>query len=152
MAEDGVEHGGLVTTIGGLTRPGVPVVRAVLRPRPLVDVSGRRIAFFGTAPPAQHGRIAAHLEETYGAEVVHVSGNLSDRAALRVELARLAADVVVVELKAAAVDVVAEEATRRGLDVVLAANDVVPLAGEPDLDLAIERLAAEALSSETVGV
>ena len=39
-----------------------------------------------------------------------------------------------VELKAAAIDVVAEAGLARGIDVVLAANDVVPLAGEPDLD------------------
>ena len=39
-----------------------------------------------------------------------------------------------VELKAAAIDVVAEAGLARGIDVVLAANDVVPLAGEPHLD------------------
>jgi cyclic 2,3-diphosphoglycerate synthetase len=39
-----------------------------------------------------------------------------------------------VELKAAAIDVVAEAAHARGVEVVLAANDVVPLDGEPDLD------------------
>ena len=152
MAEEGVGHDALAAAIGELTRTGVPVVRAVLRPHPLADVSGRRVAFFGTAPPAQHGRIAAHLEVVSGAEVVHVSGNLSDREALRAELAHLDTDVVVVELKAAAIDVVAEEAARLGIDVVLAANDVVPLAGEPDLDPAIERLATEAVSNTTVGV
>ena len=38
------------------------------------------------------------------------------------------------ELKAAAIDVVAEEALADGAEVVLATSDVVPLAGEPDLD------------------
>jgi len=152
MAEEGVEHGKLAAAIGELTRPGVPVVRAVLRPRPLDDVRGRRIAFFGTAPPAQHDRIAAHLGGACGAEVVHVSGQLSDRAALRAELAHLDADVIVVEVKAAAIDVVAEEASRLGIPVVLAANDVVPLAGELDLDLEFERLAAEAIATAAVGV
>ena len=79
-------------------------------------------------------------------------GSLSDRAALRAELAHLDADVVVVEIKAAAIDVVAEEAARLGIPVVLAANDVVPLPGEPDLDVELERLAAEAISSAVVGV
>jgi cyclic 2,3-diphosphoglycerate synthetase len=152
MAEDGVEHGKLAAALGELTRPGVPVVRVVLRPRPLDDVRGRRVAFFGTAPPAQHDRIAAHLGEAYGAEVTHVSGKLSDRGALRAELAHLEADIIVVEVKAAAIDVVAEEAARLGIPVVLAANDVVPLAGEPDLDLELERLAAEAISTAAVGV
>ncbi len=55
------------------------------------------------------------------------------------------ADVFLVELKAAAVDVVVEEAHRRGVRVVIAANDVVPLAGEPDLDVELDRLASEAI-------
>ena len=38
------------------------------------------------------------------------------------------------ELKAAAIDVVAEAALARGAEVVLAANDVVALAGDTDLD------------------
>ena len=75
---------------------------------------------------------------------MHVSGSLADRARLRDELSRIDADVFVVELKAAAVDVVVEEASRRGVRVVVAANDVVPLPGEPDLDDELERLAAEA--------
>jgi len=152
MAEDGVAHGRLAAAIAELTRPGVPVVRVVLRPRPLDDVRGRRIAFFGTAPRAQHARIAAHLEAVYGAEVTRVSGNLSDRAALRGELAHLDANAIVIEIKAAAIDVVAEEAARLGIPVILAANDVVPLPGEPDLDLGLERLAVEAISSAVVGV
>ncbi len=152
MAEDDLEHGELAVALADLTRPGVPVVRAVLRPRPLDDVRGRRIAFFGTAPTAQHGRIAAHLAAAYGAEVTYVSGNLSDRSALRLELAHLDADVVVVEVKAAAIDVVVEEASRLGIPVVLAGNDVVPLPGEVDLDLELERIATEALTEATVGV
>jgi len=79
-----------------------------------------------------------------------VSGSLSDRAALRAELAHLDADVVVVEIKAAAIDVVAEAAARLGIPVVLAGNDVVPLPGEPDLDAELERLAAEAISHSVV--
>ena len=55
-------------------------------------------------------------------------------AALRKELVDVRADVFLVELKAAAIDVVAEEALAHGAEVVLATSDVVPLAGEPDLD------------------
>ena len=50
------------------------------------------------------------------------------------ELVDVRADVFLVELKAAAIDVVAEEALAHGAEVVLATSDVVPLAGEPDLD------------------
>ena len=139
-------------SFGELTRPGVPIVRAVLRPRPLGDVRGRRVAFFGTAPARSTTASPSISATAYGADVVAVSGSLSDRAALRRELAGLDADVLVVEVKAAAIDVVAEEAARRGIPVVLAANDVVPLPGEADLDAELERLAAEAISSAVVGV
>ena len=152
MAEVGVEHGALASAMSALTRPGVPIVRVVLRPRPLEDVRGRGVAFFGTAPAAQHVQIAEHLEQAYGAHVVHVSGSLSDRGALRAEIAGLDCDVIVVEVKAAAIDVVAEEASRKGIPVVLAANDVLPLGGEPDLDAEVERLAREAMANAAVGV
>jgi cyclic 2,3-diphosphoglycerate synthetase len=114
-------------------------------------VRGQRVAFFGTAPAAQHGRIAAHLDAVYGADVVQVSGSLSDRSSLRRELEQLDADVVVVEVKAAAIDVVAEEAAAHGIPVVLAGNDVVPLRGEADLDLVVEQLAVEAIENALVG-
>jgi len=152
MAEEGGPHARVARALRELTRPGVPVVRAVLRPRPLEDVRGRRIAFFGTAPAAQHARIAAHLERAHGAEVTSVSGTLSDRRALRDELSRLAADAGVVELKAAAIDVVAEHAAALGIPVILAGNDVVPLPDGPDLDLVLARLAEEAMAGAAVGV
>jgi cyclic 2,3-diphosphoglycerate synthetase len=154
MAEEGVAHESLARAFGDLTRPGVPVVRAVLRPRPLEDVRGRRVAFFGTAPPAQHDRIAVHLERAYGATVTGVSGNLSSRGALREELSLLDADAIVVEVKAAAIDVVAEHAARLGIPVILAGNDVLPLPGEPelDLDLLLDRLAQEAMAGAVAGV
>jgi cyclic 2,3-diphosphoglycerate synthase len=125
-------------------RTGVPVIATILRPRPTEPVSGRRVAFFCTAPEEAHAGLERHLREAHGADVVHVSGNLSDRTALRAELPSVDADVFLVELKAAAVDVVAEEALARGAEVVLAANDVVPLPGEPELDLELRRLAEEA--------
>jgi cyclic 2,3-diphosphoglycerate synthase len=59
------------------------------------------------------------------ADIVHVSRNLGDRAALAIELALVDADTYLVEVKAAAIDVVAEHALARGSRVVLAANDVL---------------------------
>ena len=114
--------------------PGPRWWRRVLRPRPAADVSGRTVACITTARPAAHGIIAGAPHGALRGEVVHVSGNLADRAALRDELPKVRADVFVVELKAAAIDVVAEHALSRGIDVVLAANDVVPLQGEAGLD------------------
>jgi cyclic 2,3-diphosphoglycerate synthetase len=146
MAEPDAPHGPLAEAMRAHVRPGTPVLRAVVRPRPLEPVSGESVAFFCTAPPAGHERLAGHLEEAHGARVTHVSGNLADRARLREDLARTDADVYVVELKAAAVDVVVEEARRRDVRVVLAANDVVPVPGELSLDAELERLAAEAIA------
>src|SRR5207237_6753796 len=105
-----------------------------LRLRPLEPLHGRRTAVFTAGPAATE-----HLD----ADVVHVSHRLADRGALGEELARLDADVYLVEIKAAAIDVVAETARARGAEVVFAANDVVPLPGEPDLDEALLALAAQ---------
>ena len=120
------------------------VIATVLRPRPADDVSGRRVAFFSTAPESAHAAIERHLAEEHGADVVHVSGALSDRSRLGQELESVDADVFLVELKAAAIDVVAEAAAERDVEVVLAGSDVLPAAGERDLDDELRRLAAEA--------
>jgi cyclic 2,3-diphosphoglycerate synthetase len=122
-------------------RPGTPVIVTTVRPRPLERVRGRRVAYFCAAPPSAHSKLAGHLSEVHGADVVHVSGNLAARDALRSELATLDADVFLVELKAAAIDVVAEAGVARGVEIVLAANDVVSVAGEPDLDEQLLRMA-----------
>jgi cyclic 2,3-diphosphoglycerate synthetase len=99
----------------------VPVVEAELRLAPAEPLAGRRVAVFTTGPAP-----TKHLD----AEVVHVSRDLANRAALRDELEHLDADVYLVELKAAAIDVVATAAAERGVDVVLADNEVVA----PELD------------------
>jgi cyclic 2,3-diphosphoglycerate synthetase len=111
----------------------VPVLQTIFRPRPVSDVSGRRVAYFSTAPPAAHARLREHLRREHGAEIVHVSGNLSRRPELRADLASLearSADVYLVELKAAAIDVVAETAAERGVPVVLCDNEVRTVDGE----------------------
>jgi cyclic 2,3-diphosphoglycerate synthetase len=125
--------------------PDVPVVPVVLRPEPTEPVDGRRVAYFGTVIRPE---LEAHLREAHGADVVHVSGSLADRAALRAELDGVDADVWLVELKAAAVDVVAETGLERGVRVVPARNDVVPVEG--DLDGELLRLAEEAAEAARV--
>jgi cyclic 2,3-diphosphoglycerate synthetase len=120
-----------------VVRPGVPVVACTLLPRPLADVAGRSVAYFATAPADAHARLREHLERTTGANVVHVSGNLANREALARELDEVDAEVFLVELKAAAVDVVAEAALARGAEIHLAANDVVSVDGEPELDVVL---------------
>jgi cyclic 2,3-diphosphoglycerate synthetase len=118
------------------------VIGVTLRPKPVSNVSGRTVAFFSTAPAGAHQDFAEHLRDQHGAEVVHVSGALANRSALREELEDLEADVYLVELKAAAIDVVAEAAAERGVQLVLADADV--LATEGDVDGALDALAAKA--------
>ena len=127
----------------------VPVVPVELRPRPAAPVIGRRVAYFSTAPAVAHEAIEQHLREELGAEVVLVSGNLARREALRAELARVDAEVYLVEIKAAAIDVVAEAALARGVEVVFADNELVPV-GVLDLDTELVRLADQAIAREAV--
>ncbi len=112
----------------------VPVIAVDLRLRPLEPLQGRRVAVF-TAGPAE----TVHLD----AEVVAVSTNLANRARLRQDLARVDADVYLVELKAAAIVVVAESAAERGVEIVLAANDVV----SDDFDEELQRLVPARVSA-----
>ena len=119
------------------------VIPTTLRPKPAEAIDGRTVAFFSTAPESAHAGFAAHLRDEYGADVVHVSGSLADRAKLRTELAGVEAEVFLVELKAAAIDVVAEAASERGVDVVLAGSDVRTADGE-DLAAELLQLAEEA--------
>ena len=111
-----------------------PVLRFTLRLRPVQELGGRRAAVFTTGPAPTD-----HLD----AEVVSVSRNLANRAALREDLAASEAEVYVVEIKAAAIDVVAEAAAERGAELVFAENEVVPLDG--DLDALVSGLAERAL-------
>jgi cyclic 2,3-diphosphoglycerate synthase len=118
----------------------LPVIGVELRLRPVTPLEGRRVAVF-TAGPAP----VDHLD----AEVVYVSRNLANRAALREELEHIEADAYLVEVKAAAIDVVAEAAAARGVECLFADNEVLPLPGEPDLDAELISL-AEAAQKEPV--
>ena len=134
MAEPDVRWERVQERIRATVLADVPVVATTLHPRPLGNVRGRTVAYFSAAPAGALARLRDHLENVFGARVVHVSGNLADRPALRHELGTVSAEVYLVELKAAAIDVVAEAAFTKGAEVVLAANDVVSVPGEPDLD------------------
>ncbi len=141
MAEPGTGWERVRDVVVETVRPGVEVVPTVLRPNPAQDIAGRSTAYFTAAPPVAHATAVAHLSDAFGANVVHVSGNLADRTALRAELPSVEADVYLVELKAAAIDVVAEHALARGAEVVLAANDVISNSTDRVLDESLLQLA-----------
>jgi cyclic 2,3-diphosphoglycerate synthetase len=127
----------------------VPVVATVMRPRPATPVTGRSVALFTTAPRSAHSRLADHLRREHDVDVVHISGNLANREALRDELKGIKADVYLIEIKAAAIDVVAATAAERDVECVFVDNQVLPLPGEPDLDAALQAL-AEAVAGQPV--
>jgi len=136
-------------------RPEMPTIPVVLRPRPLEDVRGRRVAFFSTAPAIQKRLLERYLEREWGCRVEMVSTNLADRAALKADFGQAGmsrVELVLTELKAAAVDVVAEEAGSRGLPVVLVEN--VPIERTPARPGRLADLAKElaAMASERFGI
>jgi cyclic 2,3-diphosphoglycerate synthase len=94
----------------------VRVLTAELRLRPVTPLHGRRVAVFTTGPAVTTG---------LDADVVSVSRNLANRGQLREDLARIDADVYLIEIKAAAIDLVAEAAVKRDVEVVFAENDVL---------------------------
>ncbi len=116
-------------------RPGARVSAVTFRPRPLEPVAGRRAFFATTAPAGLLPLLKEHLEREHGCEVVAVSANLSDRAALRADLEAAAGtyDVLLTELKAAAIDVVAQAGEAAGVPTILLDNVPVTTAGD-DLD------------------
>ncbi|MDQ6724959.1 MAG: hypothetical protein M3066_02115, partial [Actinomycetota bacterium] len=130
MAESSSDRGSVLLDGIRDLAPGAGVVQAVLRPSPLASVSGRRIYYVTTAPPAAGEVLAAHLEQAHGATVVGVSHNLARRGALATDLEGVDADVVLVELKAAGVDVAARMALEKGTDVVFCDNRVVTVGGD----------------------
>jgi cyclic 2,3-diphosphoglycerate synthase len=125
-------------------KPDLTVVATEMKPRPVEPVDGKRVAVFTTARPETHERLRRVLAEEHAAEVVEVSGSLSDRASLRTELESIDAEVYLVEIKAAAIDLVAETADERGVQCVFLDNDVLALDGEPDLDAELLALAEAA--------
>ncbi len=122
-------------------KPGIEVIPVIFRPRPVGDLEGLRVGYVSTAPPAVLGKLARHLEELYGCEVVAASGNLSDRRRLAVDLEDMdGVEVYLTEIKAAAVDVVTRRGEMEGKPVFYCDND--PLGD--GLDEALLRLTREA--------
>ncbi len=124
-------------------KPELEVIPTVFRPRPVGNVRGLRVAYVSTAPPAVLRKLADHLQERYGCEVVAVSGNLSDRRRLAEDLdAMSGAEAYLTEIKAAAVDVVTRRGAAEGKPVLYCDND--PLGD--GIDEALLRLAREAVA------
>lgn len=128
--------------------PEIKVVETIFRPRPLEEISGRKVFFATTAPARVKGVLKDYLEDNFDCKVVGISHNLSNRPRLRSDIQEKEGqfEVLLTELKAAAVDV----ATRIGLDsgvhVVYADNIPVTVGGDGDLKDLLLELAEKAIS------
>ena len=131
-------------------KPELAVIPVIFRPRPVGEIEGLRVGYVSTAPPAVLDKLARHLEEHYGCEVVATSGNLSDRKRLAEDLDTMAeAEAYLTEIKAAAVDVVTRQGAEEGKPVFYCDNDPV---GE-GLDQELLSVAREAVAaSESAGL
>lgn len=150
MSEEPMADEGKVRSIAEAVRdvrPDLEVIPTVFRPRPVGDVEGMRVAYVSTAPPAVLRKLADHLQDHHGCEVVAASENLSDRRRLAEDLDAMAeVDAYLTEIKAAAVDVV----TRRG---AAEEKPVFYCDNEPSgngIDDALLRLAREAVAGSGV--
>ena len=116
--------------------PGLRVIPAVFRPRPVGEVRNLRVAYVSTAPRAVLKTLCRHLEERYGCRVVAASGSLSDRKGLARDLEEmrgLEVEAYLTEIKAAAVDVVTRRGSEEGKPVFYCDNDPVAVGGREDL-------------------
>ncbi|NJE42050.1 2,3-diphosphoglycerate synthetase [Thermococcus sp. GR6] len=118
--------------------PDVDLHFIAFRPRPLGDVSDKRLGLVMTSSEALP-KAKKHLEGL-GAEVPYTSDNLSKRPLLWRDLESFRdIDAVAVELKAAAVDVVTRWALERGIEVIYLDNEPVNIDGK-DLRKAVLEL------------
>ncbi|MFZ3062868.1 MAG: 2,3-diphosphoglycerate synthetase [Actinomycetota bacterium] len=128
--------------------PEIRVVQTIFRPRPLEDISGRRVFFATTAPPSVGGLIKTYLEEKFDCKVTGISHNLSNRPRLRKDIQEKEGqfDLLLTELKAASVDVVTMIGLDWGVQVVYADNIPVTVGGDGDLKDLLLDLAEKAIS------
>lgn len=133
-------------------RPDLPVVATTFRPAPIEPLAGRRVLYATTAPVQVSDRLAAHLADEFGCEVVAVSPHLSNRALLREDIRTHAGrfDTLVTELKAAAIDVVAAAGEEAGVPTVLCDNVPIALDGQ-NLDDLVTATASLALERSAAG-
>ena len=130
--------------------PDATVISTVFRPKPLDDISGKKVLFATTAPEDVKDKLVEYLEENYGCEIIGTTAHLSNRPLLRQDMEKYMkdADVMLTELKAAAVDVATKDAVAAGLKVVYCDN--IPVAindSYPDLAKSVIKLVDSAIDS-----
>ncbi len=128
--------------------PDATVISTVFRPKPLDDISKKKVLFATTAPEEIKDKLVEYLEKNYDCEIIATTSHLSNRPLLKKDIEKYIdeADVMLTELKAAAVDVATKNALDAGLEVVYCDN--IPIAIDdsyPDLKDSVIRLVDDAI-------
>ncbi len=124
--------------------PKAKIISTVFRPKPLDNISNKKILFATTAPEQVKDILVEYLEEEYGCKVIGTTSHLSNRPLLQKDIEKYIDDVdlILTELKAAAVDVVTKDSLDAGLDVVYCDNIPIPISNDyPDLKETVLELA-----------
>ena len=132
----------------GEINPDATVISTIFRPKPLEDISNKKVLFATTAPETVKDKLVEYLEENYNCTVIGTTSHLSNRPLLRQDMKKYMddADVMLTELKAAAVDVATKDAIAHGLEVVYCDNIPVPVDDTyPDLSKSIIELVDSAI-------
>ena len=130
--------------------PDATVISTVFRPKPLDDISGKKVLFATTAPEDVKDKLVDYLESNYDCKIIGTTSHLSNRPLLREDMEKYMdkADVMLTELKAAAVDVATKDAIAAGLEVVYCDN--IPVAIDdsyPDLAQSVLELVDSAIDN-----
>ena len=123
--------------------PNATVISTVFRPKPLADITNKKILFATTSPEDVKDKLVDYLEDNYNCEVVGTTPHLSNRPLLREDIKKYIdkADAMLTELKAAAVDVATKDAIKHGLEVVYCDNIPVEINDSyPDLGKSVIKL------------
>lgn len=116
--------------------PDAKIISTVFRPKPLGDISNKKVLFATTAPDSVKNVLVNYLEDNYSCKVIATTPYLSNRPLLQKDIEKYIGDVDVMltELKAAAVDVATKDSIEAGLEVVYCDNIPVAIADSyPDL-------------------
>lgn len=129
--------------------PDAKVISTVFRPKPLGDISGKKVLFATTAPESVKDKLVEYLETNYDCKVVGTTSHLSNRPLLKKDIDKYVneADIMLTELKAAAVDVATKDSIEAGLEVVYCDNIPIPLDYTyPDLSKSVLDVVTSAIS------
>ena len=128
--------------------PEATVISTVFRPKPLGDLTGKKVLFATTAPEDVKDKLVEYLESNFNCEVIGTTAHLSNRPLLREDMEKYMdkADVMLTELKAAAVDVATKDALKAGLEVIYCDNIPVEINDSyPDLGEEVIKLVDSAI-------